>query len=217
MRLIAACELTVTRFLLLSALWLVACAASHARAEPVQLDVTLRVVDAHDRPLPDRPVRLVFESDPDWAAPDAGRRARTDAHGEARFSARVELGAAEIDRDTTWLSVLSPSETARSLTVFVGLEYLGMEWLYGLTAYRFDDGDGLRRGFDVYLPDERGRYTLKFSEDRGMHTIRLPDGLSLSGSGNTPRDLSFAPAPDGDSQHWVLTLSFRREPDPVRR
>ena len=188
-----------------------------ARAESVRLDVHFKLTDPDYRPLPDRPVRLAFGSDPDWAAPDVGQRARTDANGEAHFTATVEFGTAEINRDTTWLSVLSSKEAARSLGVFVGLEYLGAEWLYGLQLFRFDDGDVMREGFDVYLPDEGGRYTRKFGEDRGTHTIALPDGLVLSGSGNEPWENLLEPADDGDPQHWILKLSFKREPDPVRR
>lgn len=201
----------------LIAAWLASAMSAFAQAEPVRLDVTVRLVDSEQRPLPDRPVRLAFASDPDWAAPDAGRRARTDAHGEAHFRAEVEIAQAEVDRDTTWFGLLTPAETARQLTVFVGLEYLGAEWRYGLTAYRFEDGTVMRRGFDVYLPDAEGRYTRRFAEDRGTHTIELPDGLRLSGSGHRPQELAFEPAADGGAAHWNVILVYRREPEPLRR
>lgn len=191
--------------------------AGVASAQPVQLDVTFRLTDLDYQPLANEPVRIAFGSDADWAAPGAGQRALTDAKGEARLRATVELGRRDINRDTTWLSLFAKSEQAEQLAVYVGLPYLGQEWVYGVELFHFADGDVMRQGFDVYLPDAEGRFTRRFAEDRGTHTIALDKGMVLQGAGHEPWEARLAPAEDGKPGHWQLVLAYKRHPPPVQR
>ena len=191
--------------------------ATQATAQTVRLDVRFKLTDMDYQPLANQPVRITFGPDGDWMAPDTGQRGMTDAQGEARFTATVTLGTERVSRDTSWLNFLDTGEDAQTLEVFVGLPFLGGEWLYGVKTYAFADGDGMRQGFDVYLPDASGRYTRKFSEDAGTHTIELPDGLVLAGSGYEPWETTLSPAEDGTPDHWTLKLSYKKHPEPVRR
>ena len=187
-----------------------------ASAQEVQLDVRFKLTDEDYKPLAEQPVRIAFGPGSDWAAPDVGQRATTDAQGEAQFTAKVELGTAREVRDTSWLNVVDAGEEARTLEAYVALPFLGQEWLYGVKTYTFADGDGMHRGFDVYLPDASGRYTRKFSEDAGTHTIDLGNGMVMQGSGYSPWEAQLEPV-DGASDRWTLKLSFMKHPEPVRR
>ena len=68
-------------------LLLVAAWTPTVRAQPVPLDVTFKLTDLDYKPVAGAPVRIVFGSDLDWQAPNAGRRFVTDAKGEHRFRA----------------------------------------------------------------------------------------------------------------------------------
>jgi hypothetical protein len=54
-----------------------------AKGQPVALDVSFKMIDVENRPLPGVPVRLVFGAGADWQSPNAGHRFVTDAKGEA--------------------------------------------------------------------------------------------------------------------------------------
>src|SRR5437899_12390698 len=74
---------------LLAALALMIGVVMSANAQPVTLDVTFKLTDLENRPLPNVPARLVFGSDPDWRGAATGKRFVTDAKGEAHFTANV--------------------------------------------------------------------------------------------------------------------------------
>jgi hypothetical protein len=80
--------------------------SSHAR--PVTLDLTFRLVDSDDKPIPNFPVRYVDCSDKGWQEPDSGGQFVTDKAGEGHEAFRVILDQRWRRMPGNMLSVIWP-------------------------------------------------------------------------------------------------------------
>jgi hypothetical protein len=197
-----------------AAVWMAA-----AAAQPLPLDVTFRLTDLDYKPIAGAPVRIVFGSDPDWQAPDAGRRFVTDANGEHRFTASVVIDKRSRKRPTNFAdSLLSRPQATDHLKVGAELEYAGFRWLYVVDVDRFPNSDVMLDDFSVFSADAQGRYVHKAKQQGRDWFIADLRGLALTGPGHEPWNFMLKPQ-DGDAtaKRWTLVLSFKRAPEPVRR
>ena len=191
-----------------------------ASAEPVALAVHFKLTDLDDRPLPGASVRLVLGSVSDWQGASAGHRFVTDPSGAYRFTASAVLDMQRRKRPTNFLSTLMsrPQETDH-LRLATELEYMTFPWLYVVDVYRFREGGGVVvEGLSVYTRDARGAFTNKAGRDAGGWVMADLRGLALTHPGHEPGSIVLEPEPAGPSeQRWVLRLTFKKAPAPVRR
>jgi hypothetical protein len=197
-----------------AALWTAA-----AAAQPLPLDVTFRLTDLDYKPVAGAAVRIVFGSDPDWQAPNAGRRFVTDANGEHRFTASVVIDKRSRKRPTNFAdSLLSRPQATDHLKVGTELEYAGFRWLYVVDVDRFPNSDVMLDDFSVFSADSQGRYVRKAKQQGRDWLMADLGGLALTGPGHEPWNFMLKPQ-DGDAtaKRWTLVLAFKRAPEPVRR
>ena len=211
---VAGCFRPILAVLLIVAAW-----TPTVLAQPVPLDVTFKLTDLDYKPVAGAPVRVVFGSDPDWQAPNAGRRFVTDANGEHRFTASVVIDQRSRKLPTNFAdSLLSRPQTTDHLKVGAELEYAGFRWLYVVDVDRFPNTDVLLDDFSVFTADAQGRYVRKAKQQD--HGWVMPDrgGLALTGPGYEPWDFMLRPQEgNATGKRWTLLLSFKRAPQPVRR
>jgi hypothetical protein len=190
-----------------------------ARAQPVALDVTFKLTDLENHPLPNVPVRLVFGSDPDWQGAGTGKRVVTDAKGEAHFTANVTLDQKLRKVPTNFVgSLVSGPQQTDHLMVAAELEFADFHWLYVADLFRFRQGDTMTDGLSVYTADERGRFVHKAEYDGHAWKMRDLKGLMLTHPGYEIGDFELAPEPaDTTGKRWTLKLAFKKSPPPVRR
>jgi hypothetical protein len=190
-----------------------------AQAQPVTLDVTFKLTDLENHPLPNVPARVVFGSDPDWQSAGTGKRVITDAKGEAHFTANVALDQKLRKVPTNFVgSLVSGPQQTDHLAVAAELEFADFHWLYVADLFRFRQGDTMTDGLSVYTPDERGRFVHKAEYDGHAWKMRDLKGLMLTHPGYELGDFALAPDPaDPSAKRWTLKLAFKKSPPPVRR
>ena len=112
--------------------------------------------------------------------------------------------------------VRTRSLTADVLSVAAELPYLQSKWLYTIDVYRFpDETNALLDPMEIYTPDARGRFTRKAERIGGSWKMAELGGQMLTNAGY---DLwEFALHPDPVTRGWMLQLSFKKWPEPVRR
>jgi len=189
-------------------------------AEPVSLDVRVKLTDLDYKPLLGAAVRLVFGSDPRWRSAGTGHRFVTDANGEHRFTARVALDTRLRKRPTNFVSsLLSRKEPTDHLTVGAEMKYMGHGWLYAVDVYRFPTGDDvLLDGFTVYTPDARGDFTRESPHDANGWRMADLGGLVPTSPGYDAWNFMLQPDPaDPTRKRWTLRLAYKKSPAPVRR
>ena len=197
----------------------IALAAAPAFAVPVVLAVTFALTDLDYKPLAGVPVRVVFGFDPEWQQADAGHRVVTDAKGEARWEAPVELQEQMKKVPTNFVgSLLSGSQRAQYLRVGAEMTYFERPWLYTVDLYRFAGGDTLQDDSAVYTRDERGAFTRKAKQDKNGWTMADMGGLVLTMPGFEAWNFALDPDPaDPAHKRWTLRLAFKKAPTPIRR
>jgi hypothetical protein len=197
----------------------VALAAAPAFAIPVLLAVTFTLTDLDYKPLAGVPVRVVFGSDPKWQQADAGHRLVTDAKGEARWEAQVELDEQMKKVPTNFVgSLLSGPQRAQYLRVAAEMTYFERPWLYTVDLYRFSGGDTLQDDNAVYTRDDRGAFTRRAKQDKNGWMMADMGGLVLTMPGFEAWNFALDPDPaDSTHKRWTLKLAFRKAPAPVRR
>ena len=197
----------------------VALIAIPVHATPVALAVTFTLTDLDYKPLPGVPVRVVFGSDPNWQQADAGHRLVTDAKGEARWVAQIDLEERMKKVPTNFVgSLLSGPQKAQYLRVGAEMTYFERPWLYTVDLYRFAGGDTLLDDTAVYTRDDRGAFTRKAKQDKNGWTMADMGGLVLTMPGFEAWNFALDPDPaDPAHSRWTLKLSFKKAPAPVRR
>ncbi len=194
-------------------------AAAPAWAVIVDLDVSFRLTDLDYKPLAGVPVRVVFGAEPNWQSPDAGHRFVTDAKGEARWLAKVELEERMKKMPTNFVgSLLSGPQKSNFLRVGAEMTYFANPWLYTVDLYRFAGGDTMLDDSAVYTRDERGAFTSKAKQDKGGWTMADMGGMVLTMPGFEAWNFALDPDPaDPAQKRWTLKLSFKKAPAPIRR
>jgi len=184
------------------------------------LAVRFQLTDLDYKAIANAPVRVVVGSNGDWQAASAGHAGVTDAQGQFLFADAGLVEPCKHKRPTNFVdSLFSRAEPAHHVQAAVELDYAGHRWLYVVQLYRFArGGDMLFSGLDVYCRDASGRFTqqARFKD----HSWFMSDlnGLALSGPGHEPWDFRLEPSSDTRSANaWILTLAFRRSPEPIRR
>jgi hypothetical protein len=194
--------------------------AAAAPAQPinVDLDVSFKLTDLDYKPLAGVPVRVVFGSDA-TQSPGAGHRFVTDARGESRWLAKVDLEERMKKMPTNFVgSLLSGPQKASYLRVGAEMTYFTNPWLYTVDLYRFAGGDTLLDDSAVYTRDERGTFTHKAKQDKGGWTMADMGGMVLTMPGFEAWNFALDPDPADPTQKlWTLKLSFKKAPTPVRR
>jgi hypothetical protein len=189
------------------------------RAQPVVLDVTVKITDLDYKPLPKVAGRLVVASDPSWQAPEAGWRFATDADGVAQIEARAVLDRRWRKYPTNFIgSLLSTRQQTEHLTVGTQLEYMTFRWLYVLELYRFPNNDTLLDDFFVHTPDARGAFTQR--AERIGSDWKMPElqGLLMTTPGYEAWQHALVPdGSDPTGRRWILQLGFKRYPPPIQR
>ena len=203
----------------LAILLFAAVGTSFALAQPVPLDVTFKLTDLDYKPVAGAAVRVVFGSDPDWQAPNAGRRFVTDANGEHRFTASVVVDKRSRKLPTNFAdSLLSRPQATDHLKVGAELGYAGFRWLYVVDVDRFPNTDVMLDDFSVFTADAQGRYVRKARQQGRDWLMADLNGLALTGPGYEPWNFMLRPQEgDATAKRWTLLLSFKRAPEPVRR
>lgn len=188
-------------------------------AQPVTLDVTVRITDLDYKPLADVAGRVSFGSDPEWQAPHAGWRFVTAADGTARVAATAVLDRRMRKYPSSFVAeLLSSPQPTDHLTVATELTYLDHPWLYVLELYRFPNDDTLLDDFRVYTRDAKGAFSRPAQRVGGDWSMPELQGMLLTTPGYEAWDHSLQPdASDPTGQRWKLGLAFKRHPAPVRR
>jgi hypothetical protein len=194
-------------------------AAAPALAVPVVLAFSFTLTDLDYKPLAGVPVRVVFDSDPKSQQADAGHRPVTDAKGETRWEAQVELQEQMKKVPTNFVgSLLSGPQRAQFLRVAAEMTYFEQPWLYTVDLYRFAGGDTLQDDSAVYTRDERGAFTRKAKRDKNGWTMADMGGLVLTMPGFEACNFALDPDPaDPTHKRRTLKLAFKKAPAPIRR
>ncbi|MGC3982046.1 MAG: hypothetical protein QM808_12355 [Steroidobacteraceae bacterium] len=212
----------------------VSAAAKQVTSKSV-LEVSFKLVDQDDRPVPSAQVRLVLDAQSDWQASNAGQVFVTDSLGQVRFSSVNVVKGGSHKRPTNFVdSLFSRAEPVDSVQVAAGLEYAGRSRLIVIRLHRFrSDVAMLLDGFEVYTPDTRGRFTRQGHKVDGYSwKIPEPDGLQSGHPGFEVVEFNLEPMLLGsevdaksagdnkiasDTQRWLLKLVLRRLAPPVQR
>ncbi len=194
--------------------------AASVQRTSVALRVRFTLTDLDYRPIAGAPVRVVFGSDPGWQRQDSGYRFLTDAKGEHRFEARVNLDKQPRKLPTNFVSsLLSGPQLTDHLLIGAELEYTTFSWLYTVDIYRFPGGDDvLLDGESVWTRDSHSDFTRKASHDADGWRMADLGNLVLTSPGHQPWNFMLQPDPTEKAEtQWTLDMAFKRSPAPIRR
>lgn len=190
------------------------------RAEQVPLAIRFKLTNLEYQPIAGANVRLVVGLTGPWQASGSGERFVTGANGEHRFETTATVEARSRKRPTNFMdSLLSRPQPTDFLSLGAELEYAGHRWLYVVELHRFRrDGDMLLEGVTVYCADARGDFTRRATVKDGNWVMADLGGLALSTPGHEVWEFMLKPdESDAAKQRWMLDVSFKRWPNPVRR
>lgn len=199
-----------------------------AKAQPVPLDVSFKMIDVENKPLASVPVRLVFGAGPDWQNPNAGNRFLTDANGQARFTTNVIIEKRWQSKNVGFTPLSVPIRTdhvmvAAELEQKIPVDTEGYRSFQVLLTMDIDcSGDGQCSTHDftaIYLPDATGRFTRRPERFQSYEAWKIEEfgGKVMWGIGYRAADFTMETYPGHPDGKRTLQLAFKRQPLPVRK
>jgi hypothetical protein len=188
------------------------------------LDLLITIVDpATKKPVTGLPLRVVLSSDPDWQAPDAGKRYVTDDRGRVRDTRQVRMESRRVGLDIPLVT-----HAAAGFEIGIQIGTAGMPLLYTLTLDEVKKAHGtLISDTQVYTRAADGTFSKEVdltwnatnNETQDVYTLpprdaktfeRLPDPPPFR---ITERNLQLLPHPKADgSTRWALDLRLTLDP-----
>jgi hypothetical protein len=189
------------------------------RAEQtVNAEVEFSLASPDGRPVSDAPVRLVFGPSPERQSPAAGHTATTDSTGRVRVATSITMDKQPRQRPTNFVdSLFTRAEATDHLVVGAELDYMTFRWLYVIELFRFQQGgDIVVEGPRLFTRDEQGRFSREANSVDGGWDIADLGGMRLTTAGHELTAFALEPK-DGAAGTWTVSLTFVRQPEPVRR
>lgn len=183
------------------------------------LDILITVLDPAKAPVKGLPMRVVLSSDPDWRAPEAGKRYVTDERGRVRDGLKVRMESRRVGLD---IPLVTHKAVGFEIGIEIGIE--GMPLLYTLTLDEVKKARAtLISDTQVYTRAADGSFTrevdLTWNTTNAGYTLPPRDPKTFDRLPNPPpfrlteRNLQLLPHPKADgTNRWVLDLRLSLEP-----
>jgi hypothetical protein len=171
------------------------------------IDLAVRIVDEKGAPHAGMPIRVVFGTEPDSRAANAGARLTTDADG--RVSRTLE---ATVERRWATGDYLIPR---RLDTLFVGIELdlVGRRALYWVTLTDYGRRGALI-GIEVFVQGRSGSFdaALRQVPPASWQFPDQPDGLLMSDIGVTARSWNLeSDTPADGKRRWRVSIELTKQ------